>query len=109
MNEIKPDQIFYLPEAELHMMGESIAVRWNVRIERKTSIISGRRIIEDAFVRDDAPYISFVDVRHDTRSGEDYLSEDSPVDGGIGLEFAKQIYSDLGRAIAYLEQMERMK
>ena len=89
--------------AELHMIGEYVAVRWNLKKEqRELKGDDGLTYKAVAYVRSSGPYISFASIRK--INGEEFVDEDSPVDGGISAEFAKEILPELQWAIDYIDR-----
>ena len=92
---------FYINGRELHMMGEFVCVAWNIKEIKHSNTVAG--VYRVAFDRLSEPYIDFVDVRRN--QGDFYLDKDSPVEGGLSADFAKQIYDELGRAIDYIEEI----
>jgi len=97
----------YQTHREIHMIGDYVAVAWNTREERRE--IKG----EDGLtykatvqVRSGRPYIDFVTVE-ETKSGECYENEDSPVDGGISVNAAEQVARELIEAAAYLRAQDK--
>ena len=66
-------------------------------------MLAANGMYQVTYDRRSKPYIDFVDVRQN--QGEFYLDEDSPVEGGLSANFAKQIYEELGKAIDYMEEI----
>lgn len=88
---------------ELHVIGEYVAVCWNlVPGPTQTCVIDGVEYTAKPRVRSGKPYIDFVTLRRES-DGKAYEDDDIPVVGGISLAFARQIATELERAIAYLE------
>ena len=100
---------------EAHFPGDNtaVAVCWNVhRVEKKIEGADGLTYKAEVWERSPSPhgnkepqaYIDFVTVRED---GEDtWEDEDSPVDGGLSIEFAEKIAKELVRAIQYTKEMK---
>jgi hypothetical protein len=90
---------------EAHMMGDSVAVCWNVhRVEKKITGEDGEtyRALVWERTKPEDPFIDFVRVRGSGDEDDPYYEdEDSPVEGGLPLEKAKKIYEELGKAIEY--------
>lgn len=102
---IQPKAIHKLSEGELHMMGDACAVRWNVRKSTKTITVDGMDYKAQTYERSGKPYIGFYTVREDSK-GEPWIDEDSPVDGGMGVEWAEQMHRELGLAIEYMKELQ---
>ena len=102
---IKPIRVITLKDSdkEAHMMGDCVAVCWNVVPKTKVITKDGIDYKAEVYERTKAaPYIDFINLReHDEDIWED---EDSPVDGGLSLEQAVKIQEELGKAIEYLKQ-----
>lgn len=98
--------IYQFDETELHMVGRYVAVRWNTReIKRKIKGDDGTTYTALVTERDHGPYISFVTLR-ESRKGEYYLDEDSPVDGGISASEAERVVKELTWAVEYIKKGE---
>jgi hypothetical protein len=91
---------------ELHMMGDCVAVCWNLRNEIVNRLINGVQFSGVKKVRYGNPYIDFVTVDVDSHTGQNYENDDSSVAGGISPEYAKQIVEELQRAIEYIKTVE---
>jgi len=105
---ITPIQII-TTHREIHMMGDMVAVCWNLETREKKITIAGIEYIGLEQTRSGNPYIDFVWIRQDNQTDEPYEDEDSPVDGGIDTETAQQLIDELTIAIQYLEQIDNAK
>lgn len=88
------------------MFGECVAVCWATRKVKKTLNHMGVEFSATVCERANGPYIDFMTVNRDVDSGEFYADEDSPVDGGLSVEMAEQVFVELGTAIKYLRELE---
>jgi len=88
---------------EAHMMGDFVAVCWNVSPRTKTITKDGMKYKAEVYERDPKakPYIDFITLRED--EDEVWEDDDSPVEGGLSLEMAKKIRGELDKAIEYLK------
>lgn len=82
---------------ELHMVGEYACVAWHIKTTVSTIYHENKEIKTTTFIKTSKPYIDFVYVCED-----DWVNEDSPVDGGMSFDFAIQIRDELTAAIDYL-------
>lgn len=91
---------------ELHMVGDSVAICWNVkRIEKKIKGEDGLTYKAEVWERSgNDPYIDFVCVR-ERAEGEFYEDDDSSVAGGMSLKSAERIRDELTKAIEYLKSL----
>jgi hypothetical protein len=98
---------YLLPEKEVHMVGQYVAVCWNRRTRSEVieDPVTDVTMTTETRYRDGKPYIDFMDIRLDRVSGELYEDEDSPVQGGLSAEFAEEIARDLVRAVEYLRSV----
>lgn len=98
-------KVYGLDDQEIHMMGDYVAVCWNleVKINKVKSFIGGTPYEIEVRGRCGDPYLAFLDIRED-RDGS-YKDDDSPVEGGFSPEEAEQIANELQRALAYMEKM----
>jgi hypothetical protein len=88
---------------EAHMMGDCVAVCWNVVPKTKVITKDGIDYKAEVYVRTKvSPYIDFINLRED--ENEVWEDDDSPVDEGLSLEMAEKIHKELGEAIEYLKQ-----
>jgi hypothetical protein len=98
-------KIYFLREKEIHMVGDAVGVCWN--IHHTTRTIKGEDGLTyraEVPVRDDDPYIDFVTIREE-EGDTPWEDEDSPVEGGMDVEYAEEIVQELQWAIAYLRGM----
>lgn len=91
---------------ELHMVGDSVAVCWNVkRSEKEIKGEDGLTYKAEIWTRKDIdPYIDFVCIR-ERDNKEFYEDEDSSVAGGISVEHAESIKDELTKAIEYIKSL----
>ena len=95
---------YMLRERDIHMEGDCVGVCWNLnRAKKSLKDASGLEYIAVVPVRTGDPYIDFVSIRG--RADDYYEDEDSPVDGGFGVEVAGQIIRELQWAIVYLNSL----
>ena len=99
-----------LPQADVHMVGTEVAVRWKVREETKksTEVLDGQPVLvtRTRRVRRGAPYIDFVWLREDRLTGEIYEDDDSPAQGGLSPEFATSLARQLDEAVRYIHTLQ---
>ncbi len=84
----KKASVYQIGDVEIHFPAdnECVCVCWNTRFDE----------------REGDPYINFITLR---QYGDEYcIDEDSPVRGGIGIDFARQIAQELEVACRYLKQ-----
>ena len=94
---------YQFPEKEVHMVGDYVGVVWNTVQQKKTmKDASGLVYTAYAPLRHGEPYIDFVSIRHSRDNDEVREDEDSPVDGGLGLEKSIRLSEELTLAIEYL-------
>ena len=104
-------KIYFLNEREIHLIGDAVAICWNVRFQ-KCEIIGDDGLVYTANrpMRETGtyggPYIDFVSIRTDGE-GELYVDDDSPVAGGLTADYAEKIAQELLEAAAYLRRVER--
>jgi hypothetical protein len=99
-----------LLERELHFpkhgerFNHYVCFAWNLREERSSHKQGDSVITTTEKVRTGEPYITFTMVREFS----DGVAEDdnSPVDGGMSLPFAKDIARELELACVYLERIK---
>ncbi len=97
--------VYYLPEKEVHMVGDYVGVVWNTRdVTTKTVDPQGRRVTTTERVRTGTPYIDFLDIRED--DGEPFENDDDPVSGGLTMKQAAKIAQELLLAVEYLKAQE---
>jgi hypothetical protein len=91
---------------ELHMVGDSVAVCWNLkRSEKKIKGEDGLTYKAEVWERTSIePYIDFVRILKN-RDEEFYEDDDSSVAGGISLKGAERIRDELTKAIDYLKSL----
>ena len=101
---IKP-KIYFVSEREVHMVGNSVGVCWNLE-EAEKQLKDENEVVYKAKIniRSGRPYIDFVDIRKDGDSF--YVDEDSSVVGGIDVGFAKEIVEELKLAIEYITTLK---
>ena len=90
---------------EVLMMGDYVGVCWNVRkVEKSIKHEDGATYKAYKWERypDMFPYIDFLDIKKDGKGF--FANDDSPFEGGLELEIAKKILSELSRAVKYLEK-----
>lgn len=92
----------------LHLFEDCVAVAWNTREQKEKSVVDGKTITKTWREPTGLPYIDFVSVRNWNDDEEERIweDEDSPVEGGMSLSYAKHIYRVLGIAIEYLEKLK---
>jgi len=88
---------------EVHMVGDYAGVVWNTKPQKKT-VKDDSGTVYTAYLqfRYGEPYIDFVSIRLSHDEDEAWEGEDSPVDGGLGLDEAIQLSKELTLAIEYL-------
>ena len=88
---------------EIHMVGDYVGVVWNTKPQKKT-VKDDSGTVYTAYLqfRYGEPYIDFVSIRHSRDNDEAWEDEDSPVDGGLGLEKSIRLSEELTLAIEYL-------
>ena len=98
------------PGQEVHFPGDNtmVAVCWNT--ENVTKTIKGPDGLKyTAQVQQRLPkalpYISFMTVRKDPLVGHFYRTDESPVDGGMGLNMASDAAKELTVAIEYFKTL----
>jgi len=97
-----------LSEKEVHMMGKYVGVCWNTKTETKRLMDEdGTTYRAEIQVRDGEPYIQFIWIRGDEKSGF-YERDVSPVDGGLEKSEAALVVEELQRALRYLDQLEAL-
>jgi hypothetical protein len=96
--------IYHLAEKEVHMVGDYVGVVWPTK-EQKKALPGYDGLIYHApvNVRSGDPYIDFLTIRKDDRRDEFYEDEDSPADGGLSMDTAKQMAEELLRAVEYIK------
>jgi len=103
--EIEP-RIYFVNEKEVHMVGDSVGVCWNLTEEKKQiKGEDGLTYVAKINIRSGKPYINFVSIVK-TGKGNFYEDEDSSVVGGIEVEFAKKIVDELKLAIEYISTLK---
>ena len=95
-------KIYKFSDGEYHMMGDSVAVYWHVKAERREILHNGTTYSAIEHVRYGKPGIDFVWIRE--RDGVIWIDDDSPVDGGIDSAFAATLITELQAAIEYIKQ-----
>jgi hypothetical protein len=88
------------------MVGEYTAICWRTKIVAVHKMVDGIWMTGESMERIGDPFITFVDIRHDKQTDEDYEDEDSPLMGGISAEFAQQIIKELTDAVEYMNQLQ---
>jgi hypothetical protein len=91
----------------LKLFGECVAVCWRFRTVKKTLIQDGIEFTANIHEKENDPFIDFVAINRDVDSGLWYKDDDSPVSGGLSVEFAEQIAAELAAAIAYIRELEK--
>jgi hypothetical protein len=107
MNNVK---IYILEDRrmEAHMIGEYVGVCWKIIPSNffYDLIPDGDGYVKkQSMTRTGKPWIDFLWIRKDG-SGEIYLDDDSPVDGGFHVDAARKIRTELEWAIAYCEAQD---
>jgi hypothetical protein len=98
-------------EAHFPKGNNSVAVCWNIHkalksLKGEDGLVYKAEVWERA--KDSKPYIDFVSVREYEK--EEFVeSEDSPVDGGLSIDFAQSIADELYRAIKYVAFLKKEK
>lgn len=94
---IEPVRIINIPSErlEVHVMGNYVCVCWGFTSVRDAA---GLRL-----VKRDYCYIDFCLVR-ETSSGEYYLDEDNPMEGGINSAIALEVIEELKKATEYIKE-----
>ena len=100
MAAVKPK--IYVLEREIHMVGESVAVVWNTKPDKKTIEQNGVKFTAQIRVRSGDPYIDFVSIR-EYGKGEFVEDEDSPAAGGLSVRRAEELSKELAAAVEYLK------
>jgi len=97
--------IYKTTEQEIHHFGDYVGVVWNLVYKDKKllDVDTGETHTVRVTVKDDEPYILFVSVNKYNDSY--YSDEDSPVDGGFGIEQANNIIVELQQAIEYMRNL----
>jgi hypothetical protein len=105
---MQPKAIYTLKQEnkEAHMVGSCVGVCWNIRHRNETRTIIGAdgliyTATAELWERYGNPYIDFLTVLQD-KDGEYYENDNNPVEGGVSIDFARLIASELNSAIAYL-------
>ena len=103
MADVKPT--IYMLEREIHMIGDSVAVVWNTKPDKKTLVKDGVKYTAQVRVRAGNPYIDFVTVReYRGNDGPDFVEDDnSPIEGGLSAADATAISKELTAAVEYLK------
>ncbi len=89
---------FFFPDGN-----EYTAVCWYFETKRDEVITKAKRTVIESQMRRGKPYIVFADIRQFGK--EYYLRDDTPVMGGLDVEFAKKIRDELDRAIEYMKSL----
>jgi hypothetical protein len=89
---------------EAHMIGEYVGVCWKITSSSEL-IPDWDGYVKKQSIRTGKPWIGFLWIRKDG-SGEIYLDDDSPVDGGFHVDAARKIRTELEWAIAYCEAQD---
>lgn len=92
-------------EQEAHMMGDYVAVCWNMHKVKRTlrgpdDIVYMAEVWERT-ESSRAPYIDFIDVREDS-DGTFYKDDDSPIHGGLDPKTAIKVAIELKEACDYI-------
>jgi hypothetical protein len=94
---------------EAHMVGDCVAVCWNVKkTYKEIKGEDGHSYKAEVWQRTGAkPYIDFIAVseRSNRDDGNYYECDYSPVDGGLSTKQAEKIRDELTRAIEYLKSL----
>ena len=104
---MKEQTVITQVEREVLMMGDYVAVCWNGHyIEKSVPSLPMHKITVQKWQRARfKPYIDFVWLREDP-DGNPYEDEDTPVAGGIGVDVARQVASELVKAAEYIEALK---
>lgn len=97
-------KIVQCSDRELHMVGEFVAVAWNLKTVTKSVTQDGIEYTAKTKERKGKPYIDFVWLREDSNGGF-YEDEDSPVDGGFDPSSATSLIQELQAAIDYINNL----
>ena len=92
-------------EKEAHMMGDIVAVCWNIKRIEKSLKKDGLTYKATVWERsDEKPYIDFIQIRE---YEDGYFCEDKykPVEGGISVKRAERIRDELGKALEYVKSL----
>lgn len=101
---IVPKAIHIIDDYEIHMLGEVVAVKWQLKTTKTKEVMpDGSHVTTERSSRRGPPYIDFVQMRQD-RDGTWYEDDDSPVSGGISETYAQQLVQELQQAITYLAE-----
>ncbi len=92
-------------EAHFPAGNEIVAVCWSCDIEEKKIIQDGVSYKADVYVKKRESYIDFIGLRED-HNGEVYEREETPVDGGMRVDFAEKIMNELNIAIEYIKEKQ---
>jgi hypothetical protein len=103
---IVPTQICDVGSREVHMMGDHVAVCWNLRTETLTdeTDTAGQHITVTRKVRQEPAYIDFVWLRED--DGVWYEDEDNIGNGGMAPPIALIVAGELHQAVQYLADLQ---
>lgn len=108
---MQPKAIYTLKQEnkEAHMIGSYVGVCWNIRKRTEIRTIIGEdgltyTATAELWERYGDPYIDFLEVLQG-EGGKFYEDEDSPVQGGMTVDFARLIASELNSAIVYLQSI----
>lgn len=113
LTPIKP-KIYYLSDSkqEVHYPGDNsmVAVCWNTQLVTKTiKSPRGRKQHQvEERMPNAIPYICFMSVWEDL-DGKFHRTEESPVDGGMGLGMASDVVKELTVAIEYFKTLGKNK
>lgn len=94
------NRIIHLPEG-----CEYVAACWNCDLQSKSVVADGIEYKAMVPTPKGKPYIDFVWIRGE--EGDYWIDEDSPVRGGLNLEFALKIKQELEIACEYLKTVEK--
>ena len=91
--------------AEIHMFGNYLGVRWNLKTEYKqVTLEDGANTMARVSVRDGKPYIYFGLIKTYSNRGVG-IADDLSVEGGISEKEARTIAVDLVNAADYLKSL----
>lgn len=96
-------RIYKFAEKEIHMVGDSVGVCWNIKTIKKELVQDGLTYTARTTVRNGEPYIVFVEIRE--YDNIFYESEKNPAVGGIDTARATTFSEELLIACKYIQQI----
>jgi len=90
-------------QQEVIMFGDYVGVCWNLKEVEESITVEGSTYKAFKWKRtDQIPYIDFLNIREDAEGP--YAKEDSPVEGGVSVDMAKDLVMELKLAVEYIEE-----